>query len=385
MAIPAQHPEPADAAARRAVEPMTVYTVDKLPVYDRTFYETVRSGMILVDELTVPPRDARAFEVPAGHLFRIVSIEGPQVGDLNLWNADDLSERFYSGKTRALHATHVGTGDRLWSNFPRLRPMATDRGNPGTGARFQVCGPFAALPSVATLRPLGVDLHRSTLAGWMGKASFHLMPVVERLAWHLKRSGRLFMDEARAPVLGPGRGKTKTGYLWALARDERPWAGLDPPGWCSSTRPAAADATPKVYSKDSKGSCVSTGMSATTWWRFSARGWSVVFAGLTPGASCARFGTATARRSPPKGCGASWRCTPSRRRSGVNLPPRFGLAVRQARIAPLAEDFGVWLRRQRARVSPSRAWARSWPISATIGTARGCSSPTAGWRWTTTS
>jgi uncharacterized protein len=63
--------------------------------------------------------------VPAGGFFRIVCVEGPQVGDLNLWNADDLSERFFSGKTRALHATHVGVGDRLWSTLPHLRPMAT--------------------------------------------------------------------------------------------------------------------------------------------------------------------------------------------------------------------------------------------------------------------
>ena len=125
MAIPAQHPEPADAAARRAVEPVIVYTVDKLPAWHRTFYETVRTGPTLVHVLTVPPRDGRAFEVPAGHLFRIVNIDGPQVGDLNLWNAHDLTERFYSGKTRALHATHVSTGDRLWSSFPHLRPMAT--------------------------------------------------------------------------------------------------------------------------------------------------------------------------------------------------------------------------------------------------------------------
>ena len=125
MAIRAQHPEPADAAARRAVEPVTVYSMDRLPRYDRAFYETVRDGTTLVDELTVPPRDARAFEVPAGHLFRIIVTEGSQVGDLNLWNASDLSERFYSGKTRALHATHVSTGDRLWSCLPWLRPMAT--------------------------------------------------------------------------------------------------------------------------------------------------------------------------------------------------------------------------------------------------------------------
>ena len=125
MAIAAQNPAPADAAARRAVEPVTVYTLDSLPPYDQAFYEAVRSDMTLVDALTVLPRDARAFEVPAGHLFRICNNDGPQVGDLNLWNAADLTERFYSGKTRALHATHVSTGDRLWSNIPRFRPMAT--------------------------------------------------------------------------------------------------------------------------------------------------------------------------------------------------------------------------------------------------------------------
>jgi uncharacterized protein YcgI (DUF1989 family) len=78
-----------------------------------------------VSEILVPPREARCFRVAAGQFFRIHSVEGPQVGDLNLWNAADLSERFYSGKTRALHGTHLSTGDRMWSSFPHLRPMAT--------------------------------------------------------------------------------------------------------------------------------------------------------------------------------------------------------------------------------------------------------------------
>jgi uncharacterized protein YcgI (DUF1989 family) len=81
--------------------------------------------MVKITEVVVPPRDAQSFRVSRGQFFRIVSIEGPQVGDLNLWNADDLSERFFSGKTRALQATHVGVGDRLWSTMPHLRPMAT--------------------------------------------------------------------------------------------------------------------------------------------------------------------------------------------------------------------------------------------------------------------
>ena len=63
--------------------------------------------------------------MPAGGFFRISSVEGPQVGDLNLWNAHNLDERFYSGKTRAIHGTHITTGERMWSNLPYLRPMAT--------------------------------------------------------------------------------------------------------------------------------------------------------------------------------------------------------------------------------------------------------------------
>ncbi|WP_274963246.1 IS66 family transposase, partial [Thioclava electrotropha] len=76
----------------------------------------------------------------------------------------------------------------------------------------------------------GIEIHRSTLADWVGTAAFHLGPVVDRLAEHLKTSTKLFMDETTAPVLDPGRGRTKTGYLWALARDDRSWGGDDPPG-----------------------------------------------------------------------------------------------------------------------------------------------------------
>lgn len=117
--------EPADAAARRARPPVVCYPVETLPPPDMAMLARARETLTKVSETIVPPRDASAFEVPAGHFFRIVSIEGPQVGDLNLWNAHDLTERFFSGKTRALHATHVTTGHRLWSTLPSLRAMAT--------------------------------------------------------------------------------------------------------------------------------------------------------------------------------------------------------------------------------------------------------------------
>jgi transposase len=76
----------------------------------------------------------------------------------------------------------------------------------------------------------GIALDRSTLADWVGRAAFALRPVHARLFEGLKSSTKLFADETTAPVLDPGRGCTKKGQLWAYARDERPWAGPDPPG-----------------------------------------------------------------------------------------------------------------------------------------------------------
>jgi len=76
----------------------------------------------------------------------------------------------------------------------------------------------------------GITLDRSTLADWVGRAAFMLRPVHERLLMRLKTSTKLFADETTAPVLDPGRGRTKTGQLWAYARDDRPWGGSDPPG-----------------------------------------------------------------------------------------------------------------------------------------------------------
>jgi transposase len=75
----------------------------------------------------------------------------------------------------------------------------------------------------------GIELDRSTLADWVGRAAAELRPLHQRLFEHLKRSPKLFMDETRAPVLDPGHKRTKTGYLWAIARDDRPWGGTDPP------------------------------------------------------------------------------------------------------------------------------------------------------------
>jgi transposase len=84
----------------------------------------------------------------------------------------------------------------------------------------------------------GVPIDRSVLADWMGRTGALIAPVVDHMAKCLMAdSSRLYVDETTAPVLDPGRGKTKTGYLWAVLRDDRGWNGPAPPGVVFHYRP----------------------------------------------------------------------------------------------------------------------------------------------------
>lgn len=116
----------------RSSTPIPCYNVKSLP--DKkggdALYRKLRTAVAdgkatLIEELEIPACDARSWKVPAGHLWRIVCTHGPQVADMNCWSLSNSQERFYSSKTRQIHATHLQTGDRLWSNMPFLRPMAT--------------------------------------------------------------------------------------------------------------------------------------------------------------------------------------------------------------------------------------------------------------------
>jgi transposase len=83
----------------------------------------------------------------------------------------------------------------------------------------------------------GVILERSTLSFWMGYAAAEVAPVLTRLREMMLASTRIFADETVVPVLEPGRGRTKQGYFWAIARDDRPWSGSEPPAVVYSYAP----------------------------------------------------------------------------------------------------------------------------------------------------
>lgn len=114
---------------------------------DRELYDRIRlASRTSLQSFAIPPRTGRAWTVRAGQVFRITTLEGPQVADLNLWSLTDPGERFWSSRTRQLQAAHLTAYDRLWSTLPALRPMTTiledtvARPEPGIGRVHDLLG-----------------------------------------------------------------------------------------------------------------------------------------------------------------------------------------------------------------------------------------------------
>lgn len=88
---------------------------------NKPFYTALlRAERKCTESFTLPIRSGRAWHAPKGSIIRLSTPEGPQVGDLNLWNAQNPRERFWASRTRQLHASHVSVGDRLWSCLRRF-------------------------------------------------------------------------------------------------------------------------------------------------------------------------------------------------------------------------------------------------------------------------
>lgn len=99
----------------------------------------------------------------------------------------------------------------------------------------------------------GVELERSTLAGWVGGACWWLEALQERLAKAILASDHLFADDTPLPVLDPGRRRTRTGRLWVYARDQRGWSGTDPPAAIYFYEPDRRAERPKEHLKHYRG------------------------------------------------------------------------------------------------------------------------------------
>lgn len=197
----------------------------------------------------------------------------------------------------------------------------------------------------------GIDLDRSTLAAWVGRAAFELKPVYDALLANLKRSAKLFMDETTAPVLDPGRRKAKTGYFWALARDDQPWGGEDPPGVAFTYAPGRSGQYAEDILKGFSGTLQVDGYAGYNrllkrptqdirlayCWAHARRKLHEV----------ARTGTTPIADEGLRKITALYRIEKELR--GQN--PEARLTARQARSKPIIDDFEAWLTAHRARVS----------------------------------
>jgi transposase len=108
----------------------------------------------------------------------------------------------------------------------------------------------------------GIPIDRSTLASWVGYAAAELKPLWWLLRDDLLGSAKLFVDETPVPVLDPGRGRTKTGYFWTIARDDRPWGGQDPPAVAYTYAPGRGTTHALALLKDFSGILQSDGYRA---------------------------------------------------------------------------------------------------------------------------
>jgi len=198
----------------------------------------------------------------------------------------------------------------------------------------------------------GVDLDRSTLSFWTGYAAAEVAPVVARLREMLLQSTRLFADETVVPVLDPGRGRTKQGYFWAIARDDRPWGGDQPPAVVYSYAPGRGHSHANtllggyrgILQCDGYGAYKKFGGAKSTdppvtlafCWSHVRRGFYDLAKAKTPTEALQRIAALYEIEARVRGTSAAER-----------------LAVRQAESKPLVMDLRTWFEAQLAKL-PAR-------------------------------
>ena len=187
----------------------------------------------------------------------------------------------------------------------------------------------------------GIDLDRSTLAGWVGAASDLLTPLVEEIRKHVVAGAKIHADDTPVPVLAPGNGKTKTGRLWTYVRDDRP-AGYStaPAVWFTYSEDRKGE-HPRQHLKDFKGALQADAYAGfhhiygggaiyeVSCWAHSRRKFHdihAVHASPTTTEAIARIGALYAIEEEIRGKPAELRCS-----------------IRQARARPLLDDLRQWM------------------------------------------
>ncbi len=239
-----------------------------------------------------------------------------------------------------------------------IRPI--DRGLPGPGLLAHVAvSKFAdALPlyrQTQIYARVGVELERSTLAGWLGGVAHLVQPLVDALGRYVLMANKLHADDTPVPVLEPGRGVTKTGRLWTYVRDDRPAGSTDAPAVWFQYSPDRKGERPLTHLRHFTGILQADGyagfdrlyergdiMEAACWAHVRRKFYDLHVATDSPiaGEALTRIGALYAIESEVRG-----------------RPPDQRRSARQARAGPLLDDFHGWLEQTLSTVSQKSALA----------------------------
>lgn len=187
----------------------------------------------------------------------------------------------------------------------------------------------------------GVDLDRSTLAGWVGAASELVAPLVEQISKHVLSASKIHADDTPVPVLAPGNGKTKTGRLWTYVRDDRPAAQTTAPAvWFAYSEDRKGE-HPRQHLKNFKGALQADAYSGLHHLYGDGRIYEV---GCWAHARRKLYDIHVVHQSPLT--------TEALRRIGElyqieeevrGKPPELRCSIRQARAKPMLDDLRNWM------------------------------------------
>lgn len=195
----------------------------------------------------------------------------------------------------------------------------------------------------------GVDLERSTMAGWIGAISELVAPLVDEIGRYVVAARKVHADDTPVPVLDPGRGTTKTGRLWVYVRDDRPAGSTDPPAAWYRYTPTREGAHPRAHLDRFEGILQADGYGGFNSLYESGR---ILEAGCWAHARRKFYELFEAKRSPiAKEALDRIQALYAIEETIRGRQPAERLAVRQRDAAPLLDGLGAWLRATLTTVS----------------------------------
>jgi transposase len=243
-----------------------------------------------------------------------------------------------------------------------FHPIARGRAGPGLLAEIAFAKFGLHLPLHRQSRNFvreGVALDVSTLADWVGAVAAALRPLVEAVEAHVRDAGRIHADDTPVPVLA--KGKTRTGRLWTVVRDDRPFGGADPPAAAYFYSPDRSGAHPQAWLSELAGIMQADAFSGFgRLYRPGREAGEIVEAACWAHARRKFFELADLKKAPMAIAAVKRIDALFEIERDINgLPPERRAAVRDERCRPLVAELEVWLRENRRALSAKSTTANA--------------------------